>query len=88
MINVNKCTIQWYVDDTKVIHASNNVIKGVIYIMKKDFVDLVMSHGRKYKFISMSIELVKDGKINIGVQICIKDEIEKLEKAYQEGSHH
>ena len=34
MINGKQCTIQWYVDDNKVTHASEDVIIGVIYIKK------------------------------------------------------
>ena len=34
MINGKQCTIQWYVDNNKVIHVSADVIKEVIYITK------------------------------------------------------
>ena len=35
MINVKQCTIQWYVDENKVTNFSEDVITGVIDIMKK-----------------------------------------------------
>ena len=72
MINGKQCNIQWYVDDNKVRHVSENVITGVIDITKIHFGELVVSHGKKYTFLGMEIELVSDGTIKIGMQSYIK----------------
>ena len=58
-------------DDNKVTYVSEELITGVIDITKKCFRELVVSHGKKHNFLGMEIELVKHGKINIGMQIYI-----------------
>ena len=60
--NGKYCTIQWYVDNNKVIHFSENVIIEVIGITKKSFGELVVSCGKEHTFIVMEIELVQDRK--------------------------
>ena len=72
IINDKHCTIQWYVDGYRVTHVSENVITGVVNIMKKRFGELFLYFRNKHTFISMDIELVKYGKINIGMQSYIK----------------
>ena len=37
IINGKQCTIQWYMDDNKLTHVSDEVITGVIDIIKKHF---------------------------------------------------
>ena len=49
-------------DDNKLTHVSEDVITGVVYITKKHFGSLVVSHRKKHNFLGMEIELVKDGK--------------------------
>ena len=77
-INDKQCTIQWYVDDNKVTHVSEYVITGVINIMKKQYGEFVVSHGKKHAFLRMNTELVKYGEINIGIQSYIKEAIKKI----------
>ena len=55
MINGKQCTIQWYADDNKVTHVSEDVITRVIDITKKSFGELVVSRGNKYTFLDMDI---------------------------------
>ena len=62
-------------DDNKVTHVSEYGITGVIDITKKKIGDLVVSRGKKHSFLGMEIELVKGGKINIGMQSYIKEAI-------------
>ena len=59
MSNGKQCTIQWYVNDNKVTHVSEDLISGLIYITKKHFGGLVVSCGKKHTFLGMEIELVK-----------------------------
>ena len=63
-------------NDNKVTHVSEDVITGVIDITKKHFGELVVSCRKKHTFLGMEIELVKNGKINIGMQIYMKEAIE------------
>ena len=72
-------------EDNKVTHASEYLITGVFDIIKKYFGELVMSRGKKHRFLGMDIELFKDGKVNIGIQSYIKEPIKKLDKTYQGG---
>ena len=73
MINVKECTIQWYVDDNKFTHFSEDIITVVVHIMKKHFEYLVIYSRNKHTFLGMNIELVKDVKIKIDMQSYIKE---------------
>ena len=55
IINGKQCPIQWYVDDNKVTHGSEDVITGVVDIFKKIFVELVMYSRNKDTFLGMDI---------------------------------
>ena len=72
MINVKQCTIQWYVDNNKVTHVSEDMITRFRDTTKKCFGELVLSRGKKHTIIGMGIELVKDEKIRIGTKSYIK----------------
>ena len=72
MINDKWCTIQWYVDYNKGTHISEEMVIGVINIMKRNFGELVVSCGKKHTFLVMDIELVNDVKINIGMKSYLK----------------
>ena len=55
MINVKQFKIQWYVDENKVAHVSEDVITGFSNIIKKYFEELVVSHKNKHTFLDMYI---------------------------------
>ena len=55
IINGKQFIIQWYVDENKATHVSDDVMTGVINITKNNFGELVMSHGNKNTFIGMDI---------------------------------
>ena len=86
MINFRQCTIQWCVDNNKVTHVSEDVITGFVDITKKKFGELVVSRIKKHTFICMEIELVKYGKINIGIQSHIKEAIKTFGEDVSRGA--
>ena len=69
IINGKQCTIQSYMDNNKVKHVSEDVITGFIDITKKHFGELVVSRGNKHIFLSIEIELVKDGKLILACKV-------------------
>ena len=85
MINDKQCTIQWYVDNNKVTHVNEDFIIGVIYITKRNFGELVVSHRKKYTFLGIETELVKDEKIKIGMISYIKEETKKSREDVSRG---
>ena len=66
---VKQCTIQWYVEDNKVIHVSEDIITGVKDITKKKIGELVVSRGKKHTFVGMEIELVNYGKYRLACKV-------------------
>ena len=50
IINGKYCTIQWYMDNNKVTHDSEDVITGVIDITKKHFGELGVSKRKETQF--------------------------------------
>ena len=85
IINGKQCTVQWYVYYNKVTHVSEDVITGVIDITKKHFREVFVSRGKKHSFLGMEIELVKDVKINMGMQSYIKEDIETFVEDFSRG---
>ena len=73
-------------DDYKVTHVSEDMVTGVVDIMKKYFIELVVSRGKKRTFFVIGIELINDGKINIGILSYIKEAIKTLGKDVSQGS--
>ena len=53
MINGKKFTMQWYADDNKVTHVSEDVIIGFIYIVKKYFGELAVFRVNQHTFPGM-----------------------------------
>ena len=67
-------------DENKVTHVSEDVITRVtnntIFVVG----ELIMYPGREHTFIGMDIELIKDGKMKIGMKSYIEETIQKIGK--------
>ena len=64
-INGSRCTICWYVDDTKISHVDSEVVTGVIESLENSFGKITVNRGKKHKFVGMDFELIEDGRLKI-----------------------
>ena len=57
MIEVTQCTIDWYVDNNKLLHKNPEVISDIINEVKKSFGELSVVKGNNHTFLGMNIEI-------------------------------
>ena len=79
-INGEQCTICWYVDDLKILHADPSVVPNVIKKIEKKFGKMTVKRGKSHTFVGMNIEFTK----NRTVTISMKDYIKECKEAYEE----
>jgi Reverse transcriptase (RNA-dependent DNA polymerase) len=82
-IDGSQCTIVWYVDDTKISHASPSVVTRIISLLEQHFEKMTVTRGPKHEFLGMHIHYLGDGSVTIHMPSYIQDAIE-----FQRSLHH
>ena len=72
-IKYKQCTISWYVDNNKVSHVDEEVNTKVIETISEHFGNLVVSRGKKHKFLVMDIYFLEDGKLYLFMKYYIEE---------------
>jgi hypothetical protein len=70
-----QCTIAWYVDDTKISYADDNVVSHVIKRIKDRFGEMTVMRGKEHVFLGMNINFNEDGTASIKMKDFIKKAI-------------
>ena len=72
IIDGHQCTVVWYVDDAKVSHKSEKVVREVIKSIEAEFGEMNPTIGPKQEYLGMRIEITKDKKVIIDMrdQLC------------------
>jgi len=65
MINVEQCTIAWYVDDNKILHIDPAVVTAIIKNIESKFGKLTVTRGRKHVFLGMHLNFRADKNLEI-----------------------
>ena len=68
-------TIAWYVDDKKVSHVDEEVNTKMIKTIAEHFGNLMVSKGKKHKFLGMGIEFLADLKLSLFMKDYIYESI-------------
>ena len=79
IINCKQCTIVWHVDDLKISHVKKNVIDGIIKCLNKKFgkeSPLTTTSGKVLKYLGLTLDYTKNGKVKISMYEYIKKLIE------------
>jgi hypothetical protein len=80
MINGNQCTICWFVDDLKTSHMERSVVDDIIAKIEERYGKMVVTHGKKHKYVGMDIEFTGNGE----AKILVRDYIEEAIAAFPE----
>ena len=67
-INGKQCTIVWYVDDLKVSHVEEGVVKDVMSKISKRYKGLEAKISDEHTYLGMNIKYHKDGTVSIGME--------------------
>ena len=78
-VNGKQLTIVWYVDDLKISHVEEGVVRQTIKLLEKQFGKMTTKYGTRHEYLGMSVEL-KDGQ----VKICMKDYLKEAIQAFGE----
>ena len=62
MVNGKQCTIVWYVDDAKVSHSEETVVRSVISDIEKHFGKMEATYGNTHDYLGMKVTLTDDRK--------------------------
>ena len=60
-----QCTICWYVDDLKVSHVSERVVRDVIQTIEGRFGPMTQAHGTELNYLGMDIKFTPEGTVEI-----------------------
>ena len=72
IINGSQCTIVWYVDDAKISHIDESVIKNIVKCLENKFGKLNPTYGNKQEYLGMKIIIDDSRRLHIDMrdQIC------------------
>lgn len=75
-VNGEKCTICWYVDNTKISHKEAEVVDWVIKELEDEFGEMTKTRGTKHTFVGMDFEIQIDGTVKLLMKEYLKECIE------------
>jgi Reverse transcriptase (RNA-dependent DNA polymerase) len=76
-INGHQCTIVWHVDDLKISHGQEQVVKNIIKQLNTKYgkeTPLKTTFEKKHKYLGMTINFEEDGYVTINM----KDYVQKI----------
>ena len=74
-INGKQCTIDWYIDNNKVLHVEQEVIYDVINKVEVIFLGLMVREGNTHTLLGTNIRYVKNKKVAINMKEYILEDI-------------
>ena len=69
VIKNKRCTIVFYVDDSKISHVDPEVVTDVLNILKTHFGDLTITRGKQHHFLGMDLTFNNDGTVKIKMML-------------------
>ena len=84
-VNGQQCTITWHVDDLKISHVEEHVVRSIIQKIKKEFgqhADLSMHIGKRHDYLGMILDFSSPGVLEVDmsdyIQVILQDTPTKL----------
>ena len=77
-ININQCTVAWYVDVNKVSYVKQGVIYDVINKVEWRFLGLTVTKGNVHIFLGIKISYLKNRRISIHMKEYIKEAVQEF----------
>ena len=79
-VNGKQCTITWHVDDLKISHVEEHVVRSVIQKIKEEFgqhSDLSMHIGKRHDYLGMILDFNSPGVLEVDmsdyIQVILQD---------------
>lgn len=79
MINGKQCTIVWYVDDVKVSHEDENIVKDIMDKIASKFGGIKPNIGNNQTYLGMDIIFNDNKTVTIAIEDYIKEVIGKFD---------
>ena len=73
-INDNICTVAWHVDDLKISHKSQEVVKEIIEQLEIEYGKMTVTTGNVHNYCGMTL-IFEDESVKINMQEYLKDTI-------------
>ena len=68
MVNGKQCTVLWYVDDVKVSHVEESVVKSVITKLENEFGSVNPTYGNEQEYLGMKLKIDDNRKLYIDMR--------------------
>ena len=75
IINGKQCTIVWYVDDVKVTHEDEEVVKSILKMINDRFPGVTSKIGTEHEYLGMKIKILPEGNVSIYMKSYVKETI-------------
>ena len=85
-INGKQCTIVWYVDDVKISHAEEKVVRQVISDIERPFGKMNVTIGKEHEYLGMKVRITDDRKIEIDMREQIDEILESFGYNIEDGA--
>ena len=86
-INRKQCTIIWYVDNLKISHMEETVIRDLLHTIEKEFSgNLTITIRKGHDYLSMNITLPGNGTIQIKMKHYIKEAFDAFGEGVSRGA--
>lgn len=76
-IDGKQCTIAWYVDDTKISHANQDVVSRVTSQIEEHFGKMTVTRGKEHTFLGMNIKYTDDRKAVLSMRSYLEEAIDE-----------
>ena len=78
IIDGNKCTIVWYVDENKLSYVDPNLVTDILEEIRKHFGYMVISRGDTHYFLGMNHKICKNKKLEFIMKHQIEDTLRQF----------
>ena len=83
-IDGEQCTIIWHVDDLKISHKKESVVRSVIGKIEDKFGKMSVNIGTKHTYVGMDFEYLDDGSVTIDMIGYLEDALEEFPEELKE----
>ena len=75
-INGKQCTIVWHIDDFKISHVDEKVVKQVIKLLEKRYGKMATNVGKKHTFVGINFDFTNRGSLNLYMTGHLQDALD------------
>jgi hypothetical protein len=89
MINGKQCTIVWHMDDLKISHVDEQVIREMVDLLQakygSDDAPVTVTYGKVHDYLGMTLDYSKTGKVIIDMKQYVKDMLKEVSDKMVDG---